>query len=308
MTKLLADVGGTNARLALARDGGVDRDSIIRYRDRDHASFDQVLQAYLQAQGQPRLDAVCIAVAGPVTGGQAWMTNRDWQISESGLARATGAPRVRLINDLMALGYASASLPATGQAVLRPALADRARNGQSLVVGVGTGLNVCAVQRAPDGRIICREAEEGHTHLPANIAQALADRIGADALRGFPSTEETFAGRGLERLHRCLHGGRAIGARALSEAAEAGEAEATATLDLLSELFGLLLREYALRFMPLDGLWLAGSVARSLTSRADRITAAFLSQPQMRHIPQDTPLLVIRDDMAALNGCLVALT
>lgn len=64
----------------------------------------------------------------------------------------------------------------------------------------------------------------------------------------------------------------------------------------------------ALRFMPLEGLFLAGSVGRSIADRMGRFEASFLAERYMRHIPENTPIFLIRDDMAALHGCLAALT
>lgn len=308
MAMLLADVGGTNARLAIARNGVIDAASITRYRGDDYDSFDRVVQTYLTEQDNPRLTAVCVAVAGPVSGGEARLTNRDWGFSEERLARLTDADNVRLINDLTALGYATPYLDTEGVSVLRAAPAHRARNGQSLVVGAGTGFNVCSVRSLPGGSIACMEAEEGHTNLPANIAAILADRVGTDKMGTFFSTEETFAGRGLAAMHDALHGEQVERAEAISTAAMEGNAKAEETYRLFTELFGLLLRELALRFMPLEGMFLAGSVARSFAHRTERLEAAFLTEPYMRNIPENTPLLLIRDDMAALQGCLAAIT
>ena len=54
-------------------------------------------------------------------------------------------------------------------------------------------------------------------------------------------------------------------------------------------------------------LILAGSVARSCTDRFAIFEDAFLSDPLMRQITQAVPIGVIRDDMAALHGCLAAI-
>ena len=147
MAMLLGDVGGTNARLAIARNGVIDDNTVTRFRGDDFASFDDVVRRFQKDQDQPRITSVCIAVAGPVSGGKASLTNRDWDFDEHRLARLTDADHVRLINDLTALGYATPSLSGDGLAVLREAPEDRARNGQALVVGLGTGFNVCAPQR-----------------------------------------------------------------------------------------------------------------------------------------------------------------
>ncbi|WBU56344.1 glucokinase [Paracoccus sediminicola] len=308
MAMLLADVGGTNARLAIARNGVIDGDSVTRYRGDDYDSFDRVVQTFLAGQGNPRLTAVCVAVAGPVSGGKAELTNRDWDFSEDRLARLTDADHVRLINDLMALGYATPRLGQDGVSLLRPAPAHRDLNGQSLVVGAGTGFNVCGVRHLSGGAITCQEAEEGHTSLPHNIAIRLAERVGTDEMPAFFSTEETFAGRGLTQLHHALHGVKVARAEAISTAAMQGDAQAEETYRIFTELFGLVLRELALRFMPLNGMYLAGSVARSFAHRSEQLESAFLAEPYMRHITENTPLLLIRDDMAALHGCLAAIT
>lgn len=305
---LLGDVGGTNARLALARNGIIDPGTITRFRGDDFANFDDVVRRFLQEQDQPRITSVCIAVAGPVSGGTARLTNRDWDFDEARLARLTDADHVRLINDLTALGYATPALGGDGLSVLRDAPEDRARNGQALVVGLGTGFNVCAVRVLAGGAITAMEAEEGHTHLPANIWLRLSDLVGPDAARGFTSTEETFAGRGLSRFHAARTGTDPVRSEQIARAAEAGESEAVATYDLFTEMVGQLCRELALHFMPLEGLFLAGSVGRSIADRMDRFEAGFLAEPFMRHIPENTPIFLIRDDMAALHGCLAALS
>lgn len=302
--KVLADVGGTNARLALAAGETILPDSLRRFRGEDYSSFDAVLTTYLGDAGSPEVEAVCVAVAGPVSAGRASLTNRAWDFAEDRLGSLTGARRACLINDLTALGHATARIRPR---VLRPAPEDRPRNGQSLVVGAGTGFNVCAIAALPGGGRVCLEAEEGHTALPASVAAILRERIGADA-EAFATVEETFAGRGLARLHAALNGGTAIPAEAVVATADSGNAAAVASCDLFADLFGRLLRELALHFMPREGIWLAGSVARSLLPRMDLVTAAMLAEPFMRHIPAAMPLLLIEDDMAALQGCLAAIT
>lgn len=308
MAMLLADVGGTNARLALAQNGAINTSSIIRYRGENYESFDKVVEAYLRTQGSLKLTAVCVAVAGPVSGGKAELTNRNWSFSENRLKSLTNADQVRLINDLTALGYAAPLLGEDGISLLRAAPVERFLNSQLLVVGAGTGFNVCSVKSDTNGHITCMEAEEGHTSLPANIAACLAGRVGSDNMKLFYSTEETFAGRGLSRLHNVLHGKAVVRAEEISTGAMQGDAEAEETYRFFTRLFGLLLRELAMRFMPINGMFLAGSIARSLSYYSHELESAFLAEPYMRHIPENTPLLLIRDDLAALHGCLAAIS
>ena len=50
----------------------------------------------------PEVRAAAFGVAGPVVGGASRITNLDWTIRESDLARRLGTDRVRLLNDLAA--------------------------------------------------------------------------------------------------------------------------------------------------------------------------------------------------------------
>lgn len=169
-----------------------------------------MVRLFLQREGHPRIEAVCVAVAGPVSGGQARLTNRDWSFSEQRLLELTGAGRARLINDLTALGYATPALSGDAAGFLTAPPQAASSNGQRLVVNAGTGFNVCAVKVLPSGGIACLEAEEGHTRLPLSIATPLAEALGTTipaAAARFESVEELFAGRGSPICtSRCTNG------------------------------------------------------------------------------------------------------
>ena len=106
MLALLADIGGTNTRVALA-DGKVLRDgSLGRYKNADFPDLGAVLRQYLLDQGVAHVAGVCVAAAGPVRDGVAVMTNLDWTIDGAMLTGATGAKTWAILNDLQAQGHA----------------------------------------------------------------------------------------------------------------------------------------------------------------------------------------------------------
>lgn len=295
---LVSDVGGTNARLALARDGALIAASVTRFRGQDYAQYQDVIDDFLNRNGNPKIETACIAVAGPVRGQIAALTNRGWRLSSRELAGQLGARRVRLMNDLTALGYAAPRLGPSQQSVLRPAAPGHQGNGQALVLGAGTGFNLCALRRDGD-RATCLEAEAGHAALPAPVAAHLAE-AGAP-LPPHTSIEEVFSGRGLEALHR------ALGHAPLDAAQITQDPAGAPTMQVFATAAGLLLREVALHHMPLDGIWLAGSVARALAPYGAQIDAAMARAAMLRQIVGAIPLRIITDDMAALSGCIAAL-
>ncbi|MCB1339879.1 MAG: ROK family protein [Pseudooceanicola sp.] len=290
---LVADVGGTNTRLALAGPGGWLED-VARFANEDFDGFDAVLERYLA--GHPgAVAACCIAVAGPITPESARLTNRDWTISRDRVAERIGA-RVRLVNDLAALGHA---LPALGEGqieVLRAGSGTGARNGQALVAGLGTGFNVCLAKATSEGLVVV-EAELGHASLPLSVYEGLEAALG-DKAACFPSVEHLFSGRGLTQLHRALTGEADMAAHVIVE-------NAPQTVALAARLTGLLARQMVFQYMPLDGIRFAGSVGRGILGPLGR--AAFLEAAEQHDgafsgLVARVPLGLITDDAAALTG------
>ncbi|MFN3646349.1 MAG: glucokinase [Gemmobacter sp.] len=304
MTILVADVGGTNCRFALGERGRGLR-ALARLANDAHADFAAALGSYLAAQGHPALSAACFAVAGPVTQGKAALTNRGWHFDTATLSAQLGAP-VRLINDLAALGHALPQLgPSASLAVWTPPAAIANPNGQRLVLGLGTGVNASLVATTGSTPVVL-EAEAGHQSLPLSVARLLAPHV-PDPGAPFPSTEELFAGRGLARLHGLLHGTPQDGATIIAAHA-AGNPQATATLDLFARLMGAWVKDVALQYLPRDGLFLAGSVARGVIEAgfAPAFLGTFTSPHRFPDLVQSVPVRLLTDDMAALSGCLAA--
>ena len=300
MTILVADVGGTNCRFALGDKGTAPR-ALARLANDAHPDFASALDTYLTAQGHPPLTAACFAVAGPVSHGKAELTNRGWHFDAAHLSTRLGVP-VRLINDLAALGHALPGLAETGsQPVWTPPASIANPNGQRLVLGLGTGVNASLVA----GTTVL-EAEAGHQSLPLSVARLLAPHM-PDPGDPFPSTEELFAGRGIARLHGLMHG-TPLDGPAMIAAHAAGNPQASATLDLFARCMGVWAQDVALQYLPRDGLFLAGSVARGVIEAgfAPAFVAAFIGPHRFPDLVQSVPVRLLTDDMAALSGCLAA--
>src|SRR5471032_72147 len=105
--RLLADVGGTNARFALERAPG-QIDAIQTLRCADYAEFALAVEAYLTASGRPPVRHAAIAIANPVQGDDIKMTNHDWEFSIENTRRRLNLDTFLVVNDFTAL---SMSLP-----------------------------------------------------------------------------------------------------------------------------------------------------------------------------------------------------
>jgi len=106
MTRLVADIGGTNARLALAQGHEVLPGTQQRFRNDAHSGFDEVAELYLADHSDHRVTEIVAAIAGPVSPEEGRLTNRGWVLRTGDLCWRFGVDRAVLVNDLAALGHA----------------------------------------------------------------------------------------------------------------------------------------------------------------------------------------------------------
>ncbi|MBV1895493.1 MAG: glucokinase [Rhodobacteraceae bacterium] len=302
MTILVADVGGTNSRLALVADGVPT--SIERFTNTDFTSFDDILTLYCNGHDYGRLKGGYLAIAGPVTSTWAQLTNLNWQFDTGKIATALpGSGPVHLVNDLVALGHSLAGLAADQLSVVKPSKGPQT-NGQALVLGLGTGVNICLVKDAggPDQAPVVIEAEQGHASIPQSVWAVLQDEIG-DAATQCKTAEELFSGRGLSRLYGHLSGDENRDGADIV-AGYGKEKIATRAVDLSARLLGVFAREMVFQYLPLGGIYFAGSVARGVLQTDARVCflEAFEADGPFSDLIGQVPVHVIVDDAAALVG------
>ena len=104
--RLVADIGGTNSRLRLSSKSELLASTIQSYSNANWESLYAVIADYLSRAGTSHPSEIVLALAGPVQGERAFLTNRDWVIDTSHLKEMFGLARVYLLNDFTALGYA----------------------------------------------------------------------------------------------------------------------------------------------------------------------------------------------------------
>ena len=316
---ILADIGGTNTRVALAEGTQVRIDSIRRFPNADYQArgqdIAQVLRDYLDQTGAV-VSGVCVAAAGPVQDGVATMTNLAWVIDGAKLTAATGARRVAILNDLQAQGQALGHIPAQN---LRTVLPGPAKAGAAmLVVGLGTGVNAAPVHPLPQGRIV-PPSECGHVNMPVRseedfqLARFIEARLKAEGEVPHAGVEEVLAGRGLANLHAFAayaagHPASLTSAEVLA-ALDAGDATAAHAARLYVHILGQMLADLALIHLPYGGIYLIGGMSRAMTPHFARfgLEAAFREDRRVDLLRKDFAVTVVEDDYAALTGCAVYL-
>lgn len=304
---VVADIGGTNTRVALARGPEVDPGSIRRYHNADHPGFGNILERYVDDLAPGPVGRACVAVAGPVHDGSARLTNRDWSIDRDTIARPTGASVVAVLNDLQAQGHA---LGRIDRDHLVPVLEGKpaAPDAPCLVVGIGTGFNCAAVYATRAGRLVTA-SEAGHANMPIRSERDLSLRRFVETAHGFPEIEDVLSGRGLENIHAWL--AREAGVPADRDAADimescrsGGDPLAVEAARIFVELFGTVAGNLALIHLPFGGVYLAGGVARAFTEHLGPFgfAEAFRNKGRFSGFMHSFSVSVIEDDYAALVG------
>jgi glucokinase len=311
---ILADIGGTNTRVALADGTRVRLDSIRRFPNAEYQARGQdiahVLRDYLDQTGAS-VSGVCVAAAGPVQDGVATMTNLAWVMDGAKLTGATGATRVAILNDLQAQGQALGHIAPQN---LRRVIDGPAATGAMLVVGLGTGVNAAPVHPGPKGRVV-PPSECGHVNMPIRteedfqLARFIEAKLRSDGEVPHAGVEEVLAGRGLANLHAFAayaagHPSTMTSAEVL-KALDAGDAIAAHAARLYVHILGQMLADLALIHLPYGGIYLIGGMARALTPHFDRfgLTASFREARRVDLLEKDFSVTVVEDDYAALTGC-----
>ncbi|MGB7243216.1 MAG: glucokinase [Sulfitobacter sp.] len=304
MSVILADVGGTNLRFAVATDGAIDATRTLSLKNDCYDSFYAALAHFLTVAQVAQIDGFTVAVAGPVSGHVARLTNRDWTIDTHQLMRNYPGTFAKILNDLSALGYA---LDTLSPADVRPVLKGSRRSAEGdmrLVLGVGTGLNVSPVLRHA-GCVTCLKAEAGLASLPTGVFRHLQAYVGPENARGFTIVEDALSGRGLARFHHLATGSEMRG-EAIMHAAARGEAQAVESVSVFARMLGDFVQDLNLQYFPTGGIYLAGGVVRGLLDTACRTILLDTLQATQANRPNlcDIPVSVIVQDTAALIGCL----
>lgn len=296
---LIADIGGTNTRIGLADSSGLLTDSLMRFRNAEVSSFEDVLGHYLAEVKPGALRGACAGAAGPVDRGVATLTNLSWTIDRNAMRAATGAEVADVINDLPAQGLALDALPEENLLTLKEGLVSE---GPRLVVGLGTGFNIVPVHRVGDV-LLAPSCEAGHATLPHCKDQAaLCEWLKNEC--GYPSMEVALAGMGIENIYR-FHSGLAVTAQEVMGLVEAGDAHAVATIADYVALLGAVVGDYALSHLPFGGIYLTGGVSRAVAPylEPNGFAGVMADKGRFSDLAGRFAVTLIQDDYAALKGC-----
>jgi glucokinase len=319
---LAADVGGTKTLIGLFRPGG-DRPAphVVReYGTLDFDSLDDIVRTFLDETDAGRVDAVCIGVAGPVTGMVARLTNVPWLADASAIADHLDDCPIQLVNDLEAMAYAVPVLEPDELAVLQEGV--RVPTGNAALIAAGTGLGQALLHNV-NGRFLPSPSEGGHADFSARTLRELALVRELLPIHGRVDVERVISGPGLVNLFQFTHGTQNLrrACSAIGSDVDPGDlpAEITASalerrcdrcveaLDMFVEAYGAEAGNLALRSVATAGVYVGGGIAPKILPALESgaFMAAFVDKDPMTDLLRTLPVAVILNTAAGLIGAAV---
>ena len=308
---LIGDIGGTNARFALAdsKQPGFSREATLQCAD--YASADAAIRDYLEKVAAPSPDVICLAAAGPIVDRRVRFTNNPWSIAADELAADFSTPSVRLLNDFEAIAYSIPFL--TDEDCLTIGLPEPAAlDDEHYTVGVlgpGTGLGMVGLRKYGD--LIVPIAGEGshsgfapESQVQLDILVVLRERF--DRV----SAERLVSGPGLENIYWALariHGekrSQLSAADIFATAADNSDPRAAEAVQVFFEVLGQVAGDLALTLGAANGIFIAGGIAkRHPTVLANsRFRSGFESKGRHRSIMERVPTQLILHEQPGLLG------
>ncbi len=304
--RLLADIGGTNARFALETGPG-EIGQVQVYPCADYPGVADVIKKYLKDTKIGRVNHAAIAIANPVDGDQVSMTNHDWTFSIEATRRALGFDTLLVVNDFTALAMALPGL--TDSQRVQVGGGTRRPNSVIGLLGPGTGLGVSGLIPADD-RWIALGSEGGHaTFAPADEREDLVLQY-ARKKWSHVSFERVCAGPGIEVIYRALASRDKKRVPANFDTQEVvkraleGEPLAAESVDVFCGILGTFAGNIAVTLGSLGGIYIGGGVVPRLGEFFERSSfrKRFEAKGRFEAYLQNVPTYVITAEYPAFLG------
>lgn len=308
---LIGDIGGTNARFALARPDEPGFYSELTLACAEYETAEQGIADYLGRIDRGRPDVICLAAAGPVVDDSVRFTNNHWVIDGRGLRERFRSPRVKLLNDFESIAYSIPLLAGNDVATIGLVSAEtHGKNAATFaVLGPGTGLGAGGLLVRENGiyPIVGEGSHAGfapETRMQLKVLEELRKRFER------VSSERLVSGPGLENIYWALcriRGESAAditAAEIFSRVLANEDAIAVEATQLFFEALGQVAGNLALVLGAFDGVYLAGGIVKRYPDllSSSRFRSGFENKGRHRVLMERIPTLLIQHPQPGLLG------
>ena len=314
---LVADIGGTKSWVSLfvlSDSGHWQQEAARKYLNNDYGDPFPLLRDFIDGlePAQYRISSAGLAVAGPVHGDVADLTNLPWTIDVQRLKRQLDLDQLLLINDFQAAAHGISLLGKEDLICLNDVPVEE--EGLAVITGAGTGLGLALMGKCARllGRAV-HPTEAGHAdYAPANEQQLrLSNYLHETLQMEKVSWEKLLSGHGLVLLDAFLRNQDHPVLKTpatVTAGAERQDITARHAIRLFWDLYAAWAGNVALMYRPLGGLYLFGGMAMRLRPwfEPERFMQEAASRAEMQELVRETPIFLVTDEQLALKGAAVA--
>lgn len=305
---LVADIGGTNARFAVAATDGdaVTIGDMRVFRVKDYETIADAANDFLHAL-QVKVQSACFAVAAPITDEIINFTNSRWMLDVAKVKRQLSLDILSVLNDFAALAESVRRL--RDEDFVSVKSGTPVRSAPQLVLGPGTGFGQSII--LPAGKALhIVSTQGGHVAFAPHDDEEIAVLRFIARSYGRVSIERLLSGRGLANIYRalCAVDGTlfaAVKAEEIGQAALKGEQPtAVKAVDMFFAILGSVAGDAVLSTGARGGVILGGGILpkiRTLLPQS-KFGERFLDKGRMREYVETVPVKLIIADGAALIG------
>jgi glucokinase len=336
MLILAGDIGGTKTILRLTQ--SVRSSSQLKivaeheYPSQEFPDFVSMVRQFFESVNASTPDVACFGVAGPVVDNTAKVTNLNWFLEAPRLQTDLGISQVSLINDFAAVGYGVLGLEPSQLHTLQPG---KPKSGAPIaVIGAGTGLGHCFLIPQGDTYQVF-SSEGGHADFsPRNgwefqLLEYILEKKELERV----SAERVISGPGITTIYQFFRDLQVSGEdpkiaklvkmwenreeTAKIELNPAGEIAKAAiekrdrlseeTMRLFVRAYGAEVGNFALKLLPLGGMYVAGGIAAKNLDllKTEGFLDSFLNKGRMKPLLDDIPLHIVLDPKVGLIGAAI---
>ena len=309
--RLVADIGGTNARFALEiAPQTIEHVEVLPCNDYD--TLVDAIREYLNRVGKPKISHAAIAIANPILGDWVQMTNHHWAFSIETTRQALHLENLILLNDFTAQALAITKM--SDKEVVQVGGFKPVEGTPKAVIGPGTGLGVSGLIPSAAGWVPLA-GEGGHVSFsPFDDSEIMIWQY-AKKKYGHVSAERFLSGAGLTLIHEALAHREGVqrdklSPAEISERAMSGSSPlCRLTLDIFCAMLGTVSSNLALTLGASGGVYLCGGIIPRFIEyfKTSPFRMRFENKGRFDAYLAAIPVYVVLSEFPGITGASVAL-
>ena len=294
MNLLVIDIGGTNIRYLEIFKG--KKNKIIKEKISSTSRFHNLLNEVISNCLNP-IQNLVISAAGPKSNNLIKMTNQKFEIDSQIIKKKFNLKNCFLLNDLEAAGYILHKVSKDNKKIIKKG---KKTNSSQALITPGTGLGLSFVI---DNKIVI-PSEIGNSKI---LISDIIDRNKKFSYSNFLKIEDFLSGPGLSKIYKSFYKKDVSSSEVVFQGMN-NNPKALRVIKVFLEILAKFLAEISLIYVPGNGIFLSGSLMRSLKNFIDndKFEDIFLKQVNKTHrkLLESIEINLIDKEHLSILGCI----